>query len=110
MKTAAIRTAARIARFSIVRPDAPWRAADHIRPGGMDGSGPDARPRAPRPAPRRAPRARDAHTPNRSARSDRHWAKKGRSALDRPRRLQALAASAGARARPRDGAERVKWP
>src|SRR5207248_2723488 len=68
-RSAAMSTAARIARFSIVSFAAPGPAADHTRRDGGDGNASPVGARARCRAGRRAPRARASRTRNTSARS-----------------------------------------
>lgn len=90
MNTAAIRTAARIARFSIVRVGAGETAVDRSLRDGRGGSAEDAIPRGKDRATAHAPRARSARTPSTWARTDTRSAKAARSDAGRspPRRAR----------------------
>src|SRR6266850_1693213 len=104
MNTAAIRTAARMARFSIVRVAAPGPEADRSHQGGMGGIEAVATPRARCRAESRAARGQAWRTPSTSARTGRRSAEAAKPAADRSRPRRERSAS---RPRARNGRERA---
>src|SRR5438093_7593075 len=107
MNTAAIRTAARIARFSIVKPAAHEPAADHIRRDGTDGNAPDARPQGRRRVRARARRSPAWRTPSTSARSGKRSAGAARRAAGRRAGFPGRFERRGSRSRTRNRRQRV---
>jgi len=107
MNTAAISTAARIARLSITRSAALERAGDHSRRDGRDGSAPDAKPRGPRRARARVPRSRAARTPSTSGRSGTRSAGAARRAAGRPAGFRRRSVRRRSRSGTRDRGQRV---
>src|SRR6266850_7373031 len=99
MNTAAIRTAARIARFSIIRPVASSPAVDRSRRDGTDGSAPDATPRDRRRARDHTRRSPASRTPSTSARSGTPAARAARPATGRRAELPTRLVSRCSRAR-----------
>src|SRR6266850_7642478 len=99
MNTAAIRTAARIARFSIIRPVASSPAVDRTRRDGTDGSAPDATPRDRRRVRDHTRRSPASRTPSTSARTGTPAARAARRATGRRAELRARLVSRCSRAR-----------
>jgi len=107
MNTAAIRTAARIARFSIVRPVEREPGAGRIRLDGTDGSAPHARPRGPLLARGHARRSPASRTPNTWVRSGTRSAGAGKGAADTLPGFPERSVPRGSRARTWNRGQRV---